>query len=177
MTNVIKLPVINKGITLTEIPGEIAVFFEIGNCNRKCRWCHSPHLRIPLFKDLYTDLEDMLKYVRAEKARGATAVVLMGGTTNSVHPIDLIDTIDLLSTELPVGLYSGLDNCTLHRNIQFLTKLKWLKSGAYKAKYGGLNKEGSNQKFCERAADGTWVDKTYLFHENQIVPHCEEETD
>ena len=33
-----------KGVTLTELPNEIAVFFEIGNCKQHCEGCHSPEL-------------------------------------------------------------------------------------------------------------------------------------
>lgn len=173
----IKLPVINKGITLTEIPGEIAVYFEIGNCNRKCRGCHSPHLRTPIFRDLYTDLEDMLKYVRAERARGATAVVLMGGTTNGIETAVLVEVINALSKVLPVGIYSGADDgSSINRFLQVNARIIWLKTGAYVASKGGINVAGTNQRFYERCVGG-WVNKTYLFRENPIVPHCEEEPD
>ena len=39
-----KIPVMGQGVTLTELPNEIAVFFEIGNCKQHCEGCHSPEL-------------------------------------------------------------------------------------------------------------------------------------
>lgn len=159
----IKLPVITKGVTLTELPGEVAVYFEIGNCTLNCRGCHSGHLRTRIHKDLYTDLEDMVAHCVAEKDRGATAIVLMGGTTNNFCPHVIGQVVDRLSEILPVGLYSGLpNNCMFHSHLRNNTRLQWLKTGEYLAYRGGLNTPGTNQLFMQR--DGfQWVDKTSQF--------------
>ena len=42
--SVLTFPVANKGVTMSEVPDKIAVFFEIANCKQKCRGCHSPEL-------------------------------------------------------------------------------------------------------------------------------------
>lgn len=160
----LKLPVVNKGVTLSEIPGEIAVFFELGNCKRKCKGCHSPMLQIPLKKVHWTDIEEMVHYANLEKSRGATAIVLMGGTTNGVDPYDLQEVIERLSVILPVGIYSGAASSSIiHEFLKSQTKLTWLKTGEYREGLGGLNSINTNQRLYKRTADW-WEDITGIFH-------------
>lgn len=167
----LKLPVVNKGVTLAEIPGHISVFFEIGNCKRKCKGCHSPMLQIPLKKVYWTDIEEMVHYAELEKSRGATAIVLMGGTTNGVSLEVLKKTIDRLSEVLPVGIYSGAAvNSTATHFLKTLPSLTWVKAGEYREELGGLNSINTNQRFYKKVPMYgdvyniyKWVDMTASF--------------
>lgn len=161
----IKLPVVDKGITLTEIPDHLTVFFEIGGCKCKCKGCHSPHLNTPICKDLYTSIVDMRTYAESQKAKGATAIVLMGGTNNYGVTIEkLIGAIKELSKVLPVGVYSGLPcGASASFVLKDIEELQWLKIGDYKEDLGGLDSPTTNQKFFARSPLGFWENKTHLF--------------
>lgn len=159
----LKLPIVNKGVTLQEIPGAISVFFELGNCKRKCKGCHSPLLQAPLAKVHWTTLEEMVYYTEQEKRRGATAIVLMGGTTNGVDPVDLKKIIERLSEILPVGIYSGAAVSSIATKfLKSIPSLSWLKAGEYREELGGLNSTTTNQRFYKRTSDG-WSDITAVF--------------
>ena len=156
----LKLPVVSKGFTLKELPGELAVFFEIGNCTQRCPGCHSKHLWLTPeteVKDL-TSLKDMIRYARSQKRHGATAIVLMGGTTNNIERHHLMMAVRLLSTVLPVGIYSGDTKDTeTHSLLMKFTPLKWLKTGSYIEALGGLEAFGrTNQELLTRASSGGW---------------------
>ncbi|SHJ82082.1 radical SAM family protein [Propionispora hippei] len=160
----LKLPVVNKGVTLQEIPGEISVFFELGNCKQKCKGCHSPMLQIPLGKVHWTDIEEMAHYAETEKSRGATAIVLMGGTTNGITFIDLMKTIKRLSKVLPVGIYSGAAVSSITTlSLKAIRSLTWLKAGEYREELGGLNSMTTNQRFYKRISEDEWSDITAVF--------------
>lgn len=160
----VRLPVVNKGVTLQEIPGHISVFFELGNCKRKCKGCHSPQLSIPLAKVHWTDVEELAHYAAKEKSRGATAIVLMGGTTNGVDLDVLKNAIERLSEVLPVGIYSGAAvNSTSTKFLKTLPSLSWIKAGEYREELGGLNSMNTNQRFYARTSATTWEDDTALF--------------
>ena len=162
-------PIINKGVTFTEIPGEISVFFEFGGCKQNCKGCHSAEWNsVPIAKDLYTSLEDIKKFAIRQKEQGATAIVLMGGTNNTgVTNEGLIALIEELSSILPVGLYSGLpDRAVIHDYLKKRTRLRWLKTGEWIEDRGGLDKPYTNQLFYERNTllDGTaaWWECSYI---------------
>ena len=74
----ILVPVVSKGVTLNELPDKIAVYFEIGECVRGCKGCHSPHLQVPVPHKM--TLEEMCNYAELQIERGANSLVLMGGT-------------------------------------------------------------------------------------------------
>lgn len=165
----IKFPVINQGITLQEIPGRIAVYFEIGNCTRKCKGCHSEHLQTHIHEVFFRELSEMLDYAKKEKERGATAILLMGGTTNRINPEQLCKAITEMSRVLPVGIYSGADdNSQIHKCLKEVPGLQWLKTGAYVEKLGGLHVPGTNQKFYVKT-EGYWVDETSKFQELPLI--------
>ena len=166
----LKLPVVNKGITFTEIPDHITVFFEIGGCKMKCKGCHSPYLHTSIHKDLYTSIEDMKAYAENQKAKGATAIVLMGGTYNYGVPVEnLIGAIKELSKTLPVGIFSGLHcDSSIHFILKDIEELQWLKIGDYKEALGGLDSPTTNQHFYARSPRGTWEDCTHLFRKQGV---------
>ena len=137
-----KIPVMGKGVTLTEIPNEIAVFFEIGNCKQHCEGCHSP--------ELWT----------AETQRGITAVVFMGGTTNyEIDPEEFLrEIVKPISKEYPVGLYHGCIEFPYSRD-----DLTWLKIGRYIECQGGLASPTTNQKMFYKLPNGEWTNITSFF--------------
>lgn len=141
----ILIPVVSTGITLNEVPGQIAFYVEIGECNRRCHGCHSPHLWE--YVQHKTSLEDLLRKILDAKEEGADAVLLMGGTTNGLTEGSLKAIIQAISCVLPVALYSGSDN--IGEDMKYLTKtdLTWLKTGSYKKKLGGLKDPNTNQRF------------------------------
>ena len=42
------VPVVDWGITFNEVPDKVAVYFELGDCNKHCKGCHSPELWEPM---------------------------------------------------------------------------------------------------------------------------------
>lgn len=159
-----KLPVVSISVTLNEIPNHIAVAIELGNCKQKCKGCHSPWLSFSLPKSKWMELEDVMRKVNEQVKKGANAIVIMGGTHNGVSTEDLIEAINVLACYAPVGLYSGLtDDAAIHHHLKDNSKLKWLKTGGFVMKLGGLTSPRTNQRFYERQRDNSWEDKTKLF--------------
>lgn len=153
------LPIITKGITLTEIPNRLSAFFEVGNCQVQCKGCHSPHLWIAKGA---TEMKaiDILRYA---KEQHADSIVLMGGLTNGLDPNRVIEEIlRPLSIAYPIGLYHGED-LKPQKAMKYLT---WLKVGSYQEALGGLDKPTTNQRFYTKDKD-KWIDTTYLFRKER----------
>lgn len=153
-----KLPIVNKGITLTEIPNRISVFFEIGNCTCHCDGCHSPELWDTNYTRPNMTVQEIIDYVDEQYNLGANAVVLMGGMNNKGFHKDLFAFLLLeLSTRFQVGVYVGDDD------LRWLPRLpiKWIKSGRYEKDKGGLDSPTTNQRFYEfNPVYQSWIDKT-----------------
>lgn len=172
------LPVVNKGITLTEVPNHIAVFFEVGNCTLHCKGCHSPELWDENYTEPNMTEEEIWEYVEEQKKLGANAIVFMGGLDNEgVHRPDFLHLLDDLDYFLPVCLYCGNDDEELLA--PKVVPTTWLKLGHYDPELGGLDSPTTNQKFyewrpvpeAEWGAD--WVDVTKEYfqggtHENDL---------
>lgn len=166
----IKFPVVNKGVTLTEIPNRIAVFFEIGNCTCKCEGCHSPELwSVNQTKNNMT-AEEIIKYTHKQYKRGANAVLFMGGLNNEgVNHGEFYHLLEKLNKEnIQIGLYSGDTFESFDEPSKRMIKnlLTWLKVGSYVKELGGLNSPTTNQKFYERATNGILVDRTKRYFQN-----------
>ena len=156
----LKLPVVNKGITLTEIPNHIAVFFEIGNCTIHCKGCHSPELWDTNYTEPNMSDSDILDYIVEQANLGANAILFMGGLDNYGYSKGLfLDLLEELDSYLPVCIYAGNDDDKLlaHKTIP----TTWLKIGHYDHELGGLDSPKTNQKFYEWSPHKCdWVDKT-----------------
>ena len=175
-------PVVSFGVSMQEIPDHIAFVINIGNCVQGCKGCHSADvMRYPSciaigackFVPLATIIE------KASKAHdlGADVCCIMGGTTNvGVSRDSLTALIKELAQIFAVGLYSGSDdsifdtyddslpndiNCYLAHS----TPLTYIKTGAYKADLGGLDKPTTNQRYYVREKDNEWHDCTSLFQD------------
>lgn len=156
-----KLPVMGKGITLNELPDEVAVYFEIGDCKQQCKGCHSPHLWEHDGVE-WLDLEEIKAYIKTQ--RGATAVLFMGGTTNyGIEPKDFIENIiKPLSKDYPIGLYHGDSPFYLDKSC-----LTWIKTGRYIESQGGLTSPTTNQRMYYLVGD-EWLDITTYFRKEKI---------
>lgn len=166
-------PIAHTGVTLTELPGKIAVYFAFGNCQNHCDGCHSPELTYPVENPLTNAF--MKGYAAEQINKGANAILLMGGTTNGIAVDDLIYLINSLDTLAPVGIYSGSNDDALHQHIADRSRLTWLKTGSYQKEKGGLDNPLTNQRFYRKEIvyqirgpfDITptthLIDKTHLF--------------
>lgn len=163
----IKLPVVNITVSLNEIPDHIAVAIELGNCNRRCKGCHSEWCRAKLPRSQWMEIEVLMKKVDALIKNGADAIVFMGGTTNSIPMEDLARAIDIMSTYAPVGLYSGASFASnIHSYLKQNTKLRWLKTGNFIQGRGGLDNPLTNQQFFIKTEKG-WLDITSVFQRKE----------
>lgn len=153
-----KFPVVNKGITLTEIPNRISVFFEIGNCTCHCEGCHSPELWDTNHTRPNMTVQEMIDYVHEQYKLGANAVVIMGGWNNEGVSRDALELLLLdLSCMFQVGIYVGDDNLGVLPRLP----IKWIKAGRYERDKGGLDSPTTNQQFYEfNTACQMWEDKT-----------------
>lgn len=152
-----RIPIMGKGVTLTELPNEIAVYFEVGNCQQKCKGCHSPHLWTTDLAE-WLNIADMRKYIESQK--GATAVLFMGGTTNwDIHPKEFLERIvKPLSKDYPIGLYHGDAPFMYDRG-----NLTWIKTGRYIECQGGLDSPTTNQRMYYKTPLNEWIDITKWF--------------
>jgi anaerobic ribonucleoside-triphosphate reductase activating protein len=161
----ILIPVYSTGVTMNEIPDHLAFYIEMGNCKKKCKGCHSPHLWNTVDNPMSIEELEVLAYDAI--AKGANAIVLMGGTTNDIPYPHLVRLIDKLSQIAPVCLYSGSDDYEHDMLIAITTRLTWLKTGSYQETKGGLMSAETNQKFLRkenvRLNYTVFVDETYKF--------------
>lgn len=163
----LKLPVVNITVSMNEIPDHIAIAIELGNCNRRCKGCHSEWCRTKLPYSQWMDMEVLMAKVNYLVKKGADAIVLMGGTTNGIPVDDLTKAINILSTYAPVGLYSGASfNSNVHSYLKREAKLRWLKTGNFIQERGGLDNPMTNQQFFIKTEKG-WLDITSVFQRKE----------
>jgi anaerobic ribonucleoside-triphosphate reductase activating protein len=165
----ILVPLVSSGITMNEIPGRIAVYFELGNCTQGCPECHSPHLSEQQVLAI-TPLEELESIAETQTTKGADAIVLMGGTTNGISDDDLITICQTLGSILPLGLYSGRDDEERDKEIARRGSLQWLKTGSYQEELGGLDSPRTNQRFYELEARFVF-DRSGLYRQTDTIFH------
>ncbi len=142
----VNVPIECFGVTMTEIPNEIALYFNIGNCFVGCEGCHSPELW-DLAHSTYWNSKDILKKVN-EYEKDVTAVLFMGGNRNAMDFDDFVEyVIYPVSKILPVGIYMG-DWNELDLSLA-LKYCRWVKIGKYDKSRGGLDSKNTNQRFLE----------------------------
>lgn len=159
-------PIVDCGVTLTEIPDHITLFLEFGNCMARCPGCHSKNLWLPV--DNPMSVQEIVAIATKYRGLGCNAIVLMGGTTNGLFRKDLEKLLMKLYGvyDNNIGLFSGQDHLTEHT--EFIKYLRWLKVGRYDETKGGLSNLLTNQRFYE-IIDGRAIDKTYLFRRDVSV--------
>jgi anaerobic ribonucleoside-triphosphate reductase activating protein len=153
----------NAMVVFEEIPDEITLAINITNCPCRCKGCHSKFL----WEDVGTLLttEELDKLI--EKNNGITTVCFMGGD-NSPVSIDALAEYIHEFKHLKVGWYSGKDYIAQEVDLH---NFDFVKIGHYDDKYGGLDKETTNQIIYKvhREGDKQWVeDITNLFWKKKL---------
>lgn len=163
-----KIPIVTEGVTMTEIPNRLAVFFEVGNCTVHCKGCHSKHLWDTANRDNSDSLNDIMHYADRYYQMGANAILFMGGLRSlNVPPSKFINEIlrPLYEKGYDIGLYDGGFWDSLVEEASWYCK--WIKVGPYIETLGGLDSTTTNQKFYEKI-DDKWVDQTTnYFHKGE----------
>ena len=163
-------PVSSIGFSMSEIPGETAVYIEFSGCRQNCPGCHSDYLIGDHGDSLSLEATVYNAYAHTKKyPDDNTAIVLMGGTTNNgITEKSLNTLIKALAkkTGLPIGLYSGRDEDP-DKYLE-TEELKWVKTGSYKKALGGLEEPTTNQRFYVK--EHTIVTDHYGVYSGRI-PH------
>ena len=153
----------NAMVVFEEIPDEITLAINITNCPCKCEGCHSKFL----WEDVGTELTEKELIKLIEKNKGITTVCFMGGDSNVDelnHLAEFVSTIDNHSYK--VGWYSGRDELSKNANLMFFD---YVKLGHYDYRFGGLNKETTNQKLFKVKDGKLYENITYKFWKKKIA--------
>lgn len=130
-------------VVFEEIPDEITLAINITNCPCRCQGCHSKFL----WEDVGTELtfEELERLIKEND--GITCVCFMGGDANPKEINDLATYITAKNMcgykSLKIGWYSGKDELSEDIDIRLFD---YIKLGHYDEKFGGLDKETTNQR-------------------------------
>lgn len=137
-------------VVFEEIPDEITLAINITNCPCRCVNCHSKFL----WEDVGTELtfEELERLIKEND--GITCVCFMGGDANPKEINDLATYISAKNMcgykSLKIGWYSGKDELSEDIDIRLFD---YIKLGHYDEKFGGLDKETTNQRLYKIAHD------------------------
>lgn len=147
-----KVPVQERGITLQELPGEITLYFNLGNCSCHCRGCHSQHLWDTNVLTTYRTPAWIIEQVQ-HYASEITAVLFMGGNRNGMDFTKFIQEVVKPVSQFgkPIGIYLG--DWTADDLQEAAQYCRWIKVGRYDDSKGGLATPGTNQIFLEVQTD------------------------
>jgi len=144
-----KVPIAGYGITLTEIPGEIALYFEVGNCECHCKGCHSNYLWDTNLSTPMKNPEYIFNIVRKYKD-DVTAILFMGGNRNGMDFLTFLEEVVKPikeNTYKDIGIYLGSWEAL---DVSYAaTYCRWIKVGLYQKDKGGLDSPITNQLFLE----------------------------
>ena len=137
-------------VVFEEIPDEITLAINITNCPCRCVNCHSKFLWGDVGTELtFEGLERLIK-----ENDGITCVCFMGGDANPKEINDLATYISAKNMcgykSLKIGWYSGKDELSEDIDISLFD---YIKLGHYDEKFGGLDKETTNQRLYKIAHD------------------------
>ena len=138
----------NSMVVFEEIPDEITLAINITNCPCRCVNCHSKFL----WEDVGTELtfEELERLIKEND--GITCVCFMGGDANPKEINDLATYISAKNMcgykSLKIGWYSGKDELSEDIDIRLFD---YIKLGHYDEKFGGLDKETTNQRLYKIA--------------------------
>lgn len=137
-----KLKYNGYSIVMQEVPNEVSLAINISGCPHKCEGCHSKYLWKYDGEYLIDDIEKLLN----QYSGLITCVCFMGGDQNQD---DLLYCINMANKkELKTCLYTGVDDINMI-NKEIIEVLNYIKIGRYIEKYGGLDKNTTNQKFFD----------------------------
>ena len=173
-----QFPIDSFTLTTSEVPSEVSLVIVFNNCQQRCPNCHSPHLWVQ--RKLYF-LNDVVMKVRSYIAQypEVTNILLMGGTTNGLTQKELDDLIRVLGDILPIAIYSGSNTDDLE-HYRHMDSVLYFKTGSYQEVRGGLETQGTNQRFYRKEYDilfdnscvyigrvPVWVDVTRQFYQKK----------
>lgn len=142
-----KVPVVEYGTTLQEIPNEISLYFNLGKCACHCKGCHSMHLWDTNMITPMKNVDEVLDIVRKYQD-DVTAVVFMGGNRNGMDFEEFAERIlKPVSLVKPVGIYMGA--WTAEEVFIAAQYCRWIKVGTFLKELGGLESPCTNQIFLE----------------------------
>lgn len=143
-------------IVFQEVPGEVTLALNLSDCPNRCPDCHSSHLQEavgePLDEALLTGLLD--RYGVA-----VSCVCFMGGDGDPGE-VARMAALAGARTGIKTAWYSGRAEIPEAVDPRIFD---YIKLGPYVAARGGLEKEGTNQRFYSVGEDGTLTDMTALF--------------
>lgn len=150
-----KLKYLGYSIVFQEVPNEVSLAINISGCPHKCEGCHSKYLWEYKGSYISDDFEQLLN-----KYKGLiTCICFMGGDQNQEELLELL----ILShqNKLKTALYSGCDSFQ-DMSLRVLCNLDYIKLGHYDEKFGGLDKNTTNQRIYHWE-NSKWENITYKF--------------
>lgn len=130
------LKYINTQVVFREFPDETTLAFNISNCPIHCPDCHSKYL----WEDTGTNLTIENIISELDKYNdGITCIGFMGGDFDISYLTYIVQSLKKIYPNLKYGWYSGRE----YINSVF----DYVKTGPYDKRYGGLDKNTTNQRF------------------------------
>lgn len=131
---------LTEQIVFQEIPSEISLAFEITNCPRSCRGCHTPELQGDCGEVLTIQKFDQIceKYAAYDGKFIFTCVLFMGGEQHT-EINEFLEHCRKLG--LKTALYTGANSVAL----DVLKNLDYVKLGEYNEALGALGQPNTNQ--------------------------------
>lgn len=139
-------------VVFAEVPDEVSLVINISGCPFRCKGCHSSHLQEYTGRVLLDDIDKMIN----EYDGLITCVCFMGGDWNRDELTRIVEKVKA-GYGLKVCLYSGDDDIG-----DLVDVFDFVKVGQYDEVKGGLNCEGTNQRFY-RVDEYGLVDMTHRF--------------
>lgn len=122
-------------ITFKEVPNKTSLTLAFSGCKNNCSGCHSPHLRGDEGKKL---TGAYMQHLLKRYSKHVDVVTFLGGEELAVRMAPLIN-----GRGLDVCLYTGQDEVKNKEGIRYL------KLGAYKEEFGGLDSPATNQRMID----------------------------
>lgn len=147
----------NYLVTLTEVPDEVSLCFNIANCPCKCKGCFEPWLQED--KGYFLDFE----VIKILKSYYISCICFMGGDGNVDELRDLLTQCRKTWPNIKLAMYSGKP----YMNEKLAPLLDYYKVGPYMSEYGPLNNPETNQRFYKKE-DSEWIDITHRFYDKTV---------
>jgi anaerobic ribonucleoside-triphosphate reductase activating protein len=162
-SNTIFLPLkySHADIVFQEVPGEIALVFNITGCPHHCSGCHSEYLWD--YKGSILNCNVIATEIQKYRFM-ITCVCFMGGDQNCAELRTFCQMVQS-KYDLKTCIYSGLDYNDFIYQYGNLNYVNYLKTGPYKKALGGLSTPGTNQRFFKVRQDKSLEDLTYKFQQ------------
>ena len=130
----------SMGTTLTEVPDELSVYFNITGCPLRCKYCHSREFW-KAKKGMELTQEKFVSAIQ-QFLPGISCVLFLGGEW---YPDKLYPLLRLAHRyDLKTALYTGLELEEIPKQLRNV--LDYLKVGRYDANLGGLSCKTTNQR-------------------------------